>query len=349
MATRRLKKIGSFNLGGQYQKGGISVLENKYLVLPPEFLTSNMNILELETGMLPDVVMSIFKSFMCRLNYHNVSPVALKEFIIDISDAYLEVPYHNLHHATTVLHTTYILLEKCGLFEKMDPNVLFAILVAAFAHDVGHPGYNNQFEVNTFSQLAFRYNDMSVLEQHHCSVTFEFVRKNNLNAMLTPEEFKVFRKTVLNCILGTDMAHHKTMIEALEKRSDFNLSSIDEQIALGKIMLHAADIGNPIYSTDICEQLSRLVAQEFHWQIVKEKELGLPPFSTLDIECDISFFSSEIGFMTFVCKPYWNALAAIFSELADEARKIDVNLQVFSNRLEEIKRKNLEVVLDQYC
>lgn len=29
-------------------------------------------------------------------------------------------------------------------------------------HDVSHTGYTNQFEVNTFSKLATRYNDKSV-------------------------------------------------------------------------------------------------------------------------------------------------------------------------------------------
>lgn len=349
MATRKLKKIGSFKLESNSPKDEISVLENKYLLLPKEFLTSNLNILDLETGMLPDIIMMIFKIFISRTYFVKVSPLSLKEFIIDISDSYLEVPYHNLHHATAVLHTTYVLLDGCKLFNTMDSNIIFAVLIAALTHDVGHPGNNNQFEVNTFSELAFRYNDMSVLEQHHCSVTFEIIKKHNLHSLLTPDEFKTFRKTIVSCILGTDMSHHKAMTEALEKRSHFELSSIDDQIEIGKYVLHAADIGNPILMNHLCEQWSRLVAQEFHEQIIKEKLLGLPPFSSLDISCDVSFLTSEIGFITYVCKPYWSALNKKFSSLSDYVNRIDENLNIFKERLEKIKKENLKGVLDQYC
>lgn len=350
MATRRLSKTGSFNLGRQSPKDDISVLENKYITLPEELYTKDLNLLVLEACLLPNIIFAIFKKFIVTVDYQKVSPLALKEFLIDVCDAYLDVPYHNLHHATSVLHSTYILLSECDLFDKLNADILFGLLIAALAHDVGHPGNNNLFEVNTCSTLALRYNDLSVLEQHHCSIAFELIRKHNLNSLLSQQEFILFRKTIISCILATDMAHHKAMTELLatKKISGFDLSCLDEQVLLCKIILHAADIGNPIHTPELCEQWARLVSQEFHNQIVREKELAIKPFCSLDISCDISFFSSEIGYINFVCRPYWKAFVEVFPEMFPNLVRIDINLKTFIEKLEVAKSRNLELELEKY-
>ena len=49
-------------------------------------------------------------------------------------------------------------------------------MVGALVHDVGHPGLNNNYQIMTNSPLAVRYNDRSVLENHHCSLAFTLFR-----------------------------------------------------------------------------------------------------------------------------------------------------------------------------
>ena len=43
------------------------------------------------------------------------------------------------------------------------------LLVSTLVHDVDHNGLNNNFHINSQSPLALLYNDISVLENHHCS------------------------------------------------------------------------------------------------------------------------------------------------------------------------------------
>jgi hypothetical protein len=50
---------------------------------------------------------------------------------------------------------------------------VFALFVAALCHDMDHNGTNNTYHINTWSRLSLRYNDISVLEQHHASLTFK--------------------------------------------------------------------------------------------------------------------------------------------------------------------------------
>ena len=338
MATRRLTKTGSFNLGRQSPKNDLSILDNKHITLPDEIFTLQLNILEMEAWLLPSLVLKIFKTFLLRFDYQKVSPMALREFIIDICDAYLEVPYHNLHHATNVLHITYILLEKCDGFRIFNQDILFATLIAAFAHDVGHPGHNNLFEINSFSDLAIKYNDMSVLEQHHCSLAFELIKKHNLHSLWSREEFVVVRQTIVSCILGTDMAKHKEQTESLKSihLSVDGQMTTSQQITLCKLLLHAADIGNPILEPTMCEEWSRLVAQEFHNQGQKERQLGLVISTPFDIENELSFFSGEMKYIQFVCLPYWKALDEAFSGFNDELNMVVRNLNSYTQKHDQL-------------
>ena len=62
-------------------------------------------------------------------------------------------------------------------------------------HDVDHPGNNNDYEKNSKSHLALLYNDISILENHHVSVAFRMLDKDELNFFyeMQPKDFKVFR------------------------------------------------------------------------------------------------------------------------------------------------------------
>ena len=58
-----------------------------------------------------------------------------------------------------------------------------AAVIAALGHDVGHPGVNNRYLVNSSDYLAIRYNDISVLENMHASLTFSLMEGNNCNIL----------------------------------------------------------------------------------------------------------------------------------------------------------------------
>ena len=54
----------------------------------------------------------------------------------------------------------------------MSPFEVFTTLISGAAHDVNHPGTNNAFEVKKGSELAYFYNDTSVLENMHAAFFF---------------------------------------------------------------------------------------------------------------------------------------------------------------------------------
>lgn len=50
------------------------------------------------------------------------------------------------------------------------------MLLSCLGHDLDHTGRSNAFEVSKKSKLALRYNDESVLENHHVSLLFKILK-----------------------------------------------------------------------------------------------------------------------------------------------------------------------------
>ena len=67
------------------------------------------------------------------------------------------------------MQSTNHFLVKTGLMTHMPPVERFAVLFAAAAHDVAHPGTSNRFQIMAKSQVALCYNDRSVLENFHAA------------------------------------------------------------------------------------------------------------------------------------------------------------------------------------
>ncbi|VDP99286.1 unnamed protein product [Trichobilharzia regenti] len=72
--------------------------------------------------------------------------------------------------------------------------------------------------VNAGSWLALRYNDISPLENHHCVTAFEIISNptTNITSGLTQTESRHFRRSVIRCILSTDMAIHTECISQFQ-------------------------------------------------------------------------------------------------------------------------------------
>ncbi|EIM21914.1 HD-domain/PDEase-like protein [Wallemia mellicola] len=113
--------------------------------------------------------------------------------------------YHNYTHAIDVLQATYsflVLLQvappisnlnshepwqrsQTGLASTLlsDWDVL-SLLISAIGHDVGHPGLNNTFMNNAQTPLSEIYQSKSVLENMHCFLLVQLLRKHNLGFLI---------------------------------------------------------------------------------------------------------------------------------------------------------------------
>lgn len=178
-------------------------------------------------------------------------------------------PYHNNIHAADVLQTLFSLLRMGGDKYLNAPLETFSIICAAACHDMGHPGRNNNYQVNAKSDLAIIYNDSSVLESMHAARAYRLIMAAptdaNLNILagLQQSQQEAFRSIFCKAILATDMSHHFSMLAGL--RSKIASHGLEDpskfcQVVDGRnissvllFILHAADISNPAKGAPVFE------------------------------------------------------------------------------------------------
>jgi hypothetical protein len=124
------------------------------------------------------------------------------------------------------------------------------LIISSMVHDTDHPGVNNLYLVSTRDRLALRYNDKSVLENHHIAMAFNTMLKSKETCIyenFSNDQFKQYREYMIDLVLATDNANHNTFIVDLKGREacqDFDPKGTDKKLILS-VIIHLADISNP--------------------------------------------------------------------------------------------------------
>ena len=103
----------------------------------------------------------------------------------------------------------------------MDPCDVLSLLLAASIHDFDHPGYTNNFLIQTGHDLAILYNDRSVLESHHVASAWKLMISNpkfEFLSGLEPEVLTKIRISTIELVLSTDLAKHFQIIDQWKER-----------------------------------------------------------------------------------------------------------------------------------
>jgi hypothetical protein len=158
---------------------------------------------------------------------------------------------------------------KGGFYNKakLDDIELASMLIGGACHDHEHPGFNNAYLVEARDDIAIKYNDISVLENHHVASTFALLKHDKYNIFKNFDKgnFKKMRSKMINCILATDMAKHFSELGKFKSRigaEDFDPAGTDKEICMNMVF-HLADISNPAKRFDICQKWTELLYVEF--------------------------------------------------------------------------------------
>lgn len=220
-------------------------------------------------------------------------------------------PYHSNVHAADMTNAVYFMFESCGLQERVhiSETSVTCMYLAALGHDVGHPGYNNNFLINFRHDYAITYSDRSVLENFHAAELIRLlsgqVKGVNFLGGLPEQQQKQERFWMTSLILNTDMSKLMQDLSALRMKissGTFAMEDVaDQQLVMGWLF-RSADIGHSAKPWSIHEAWSMRVVQEFHAQGDREIQLGLP-VSPLCDRTDFRLGKSQAGFLQFVCLP----------------------------------------------
>lgn len=317
-------------------------LVSQFIQIPENVDTINFDACFIdECFVLKNIAGYIFKRVLEQIKL-SIDESSLATFINSLCDHYNENHFHNFQHAINVLHMTYILLDKTKIIDKLNKMIVFATLISAISHDVDHPGNTNSYEINSMSKYARLYNDISVLENHHCSLTFDLLEQSELMKSIPISQFKEFRKTIITCILGTDMSKHT---EYLNKMKSFNFvvenPTSDEQLFLASCFVHFADLSNPIKSFIYSFEWSRRISTEFYEQTLKEDKEGLPSLSFMKVNDKVSMCINEINFITNISIPTWTEFTEKFTHIED-IKIIMENIHTTLSKWEDYKKKLLD-------
>jgi hypothetical protein len=258
----------------------------------------------------------VLKIFAPYLSHFEVDQSLFLNFVQTLKRKYNKNnnSFHNFKHGIAVAFSSnYFLKTVPHIEDNYTQAVQFAFVVASLGHDVGHTGRNNNYEINSRSKLALRYNDRSPLEQHHIAKLFSVIFKHNINIFesFSAESFNEIRHTIIECILATDMKVHFTLLSKFESIVNKNevVGCKDFKELVLCILIHAADISASTRKAPIATEWSKLVSVEFTNQYNLETEQSLPVTAYFkDLHIPLNFYKSECGFLNFIVKPLYVAL-----------------------------------------
>lgn len=246
----------------------------------------------------------------------NLNEKTVHRYLYIVGNDYENTPYHNALHGADVMQTMCAsLVTSKPLLDALSSESVFAVLIAAAVHDVGHFGRTNNFLINTHHRLAMVYNDQSVLENYHVARAMELMQQKNCNILESfseENERKKIRKILIHCVLHTDMAKHMGSLRALDTdllhAGGVVAAKPDQHVRCLGLLLHCCDVGNPAKEWSIYREWTDRVMQEFNAEYNEETELHIP-HGFFDPKKPLHDF--QIGFVNFVVKKLYESVNKI--------------------------------------
>lgn len=268
--------------------------------------------------------------FWSNMNEFNIDLTKMQRFVLAISENYQDNPFHTFFHAFSVCQMIFTISELNNRFEAyLQPFENLALLISGLGHDLNHPGVTNIFMINSRHQLAVRYNDISVLENHHAATLIRFLELPGCDIFsnLSPADQTKMRKIIIPTVLATDMAKHNFVMERFHSCiRDYNLDNAEHRQSFMDLVLHAADVGNPVLKFELATVWSLRIIQEFNEQVWKEEQKGIPVSEFMRIGSDINKIKrNQIGFIDMIIHPLWQLLSNHVQGLEKYLQSIEDN------------------------
>ncbi len=175
----------------------------------------------------------------------------------------------------------------------------------------------------------------------------------NIFAALDDSLYREVRRIIIATVLHTDMSHHFKMVSQMEVFYELHSEGIaantrrvkrgimvdciykkeeDCQFLLN-VILHAADISNPVKPLDNYGKWSYRVIKEFFEQGDAERELGMTVSPMMD-SATVNLAMSQINFIEFVVAPLYAVFGRLFPETSTTLARLVNNRMHYQALLE---------------
>ncbi|OMJ76066.1 hypothetical protein SteCoe_24672 [Stentor coeruleus] len=276
---------------------------------------------------LRECLLHIFWDHMSRFD---IDLVKMQRFFMAVCENYQDNPFHSFYHAFSVCQMIFTISEKNNKLERfLLPMENFALFLSGLGHDLNHPGVTNVFMINSRHTLAVRYNDISVLENHHAATLIHFLELSGCDILssMSPADQTHMRKIIIPTVLATDMAKHNFVMEHfISCMREFNKDNGEHRQSFLDIILHACDVGNPVMKFELATVWSLKIIQEFNEQVWKEEQKSIPVSEFMRIGSDINKIKrNQIGFIDMFIHPLWMLLGNHVEGLEEYLESIENN------------------------
>ncbi|KAG8523577.1 Cone cGMP-specific 3',5'-cyclic phosphodiesterase subunit alpha' [Galemys pyrenaicus] len=250
----------------------------------------------------------------------------LTRWMYTVRKGYRSVTYHNWRHGFNVGQTMFTLLMTGKLKKYYTDLEAFAMLAAAFCHDIDHRGTNNLYQMKSTSPLA-KLHGSSILERHHLEYSKTLLQDESLNIFqnLNKRQFETVIHLFEIAIIATDLALYfkkRTMfqkiVDACEKmeteQEAIKYVTIDptkKEIVMA-MMMTACDLSAITKPWEV----ALLVANEFWEQGDLERTvLQQQPIPMMDRNKKDELPKLQVGFIDFVCSFVYKEFSRFHKEV----------------------------------
>jgi hypothetical protein len=306
---------------------------------PTNLLSSTFSFTNLNDDEIFEIVVEIFQS-LDLINHLNINKFIFINLLITIRKSYNPVPYHNWIHAVNVVQFVFIVINKAHVNTYLNEHEIFALLIAAVAHDIDHDGRNNTFHRKTQTILAqLATPSLPPLELHHASLIMNIIKLRCPTMFMTwsSAEIRTFETFVISSILATDMEQHRGLIDQFKlMKSEFDESKENHRLMLCQIILKCADLSNVARRFEEAKDMTERLMEEYFEQGDIENELGLDISPMCDRHKCVPIPVGQIGFYNFVAGPLISELCSFFDGLTDIDHQYHSNLSMWLSLKERL-------------
>ncbi|KAK1881723.1 Cone cGMP-specific 3'5'-cyclic phosphodiesterase subunit alpha' [Dissostichus eleginoides] len=254
----------------------------------------------------------------------------LTKWMYTVRKGYRSITYHNWRHGFNVGHTMFCLLQTGKLRKYYSDLDAFAMVAAAFCHDIDHRGTNNLYQTKSQHPLA-KLHGSSIMERHHLEYSKTLMGDETLNIFcnLQKRQFENVQHLFDVCIIATDLALYfkkRTMFQNIVNATE---PMPDEKEAINYIsnnptrkeiimamMMTGCDLSAICKPWEVQSKVALMVAAEFWEQGDLERSvLDQQPIPMMDRNCSEQLGKMQCGFIDFVCSFVYKEFSRFHKEI----------------------------------
>ncbi|XP_071987225.1 cone cGMP-specific 3',5'-cyclic phosphodiesterase subunit alpha' isoform X2 [Engystomops pustulosus] len=264
------------------------------------------------------------------LDKFKVPAEVMTKWMYTVRKGYRDITYHNWRHGFNVGQTMFTLLMTGKLKKYYSDLEAFAMVAAAFCHDIDHRGTNNLYQMKSAAPLA-KLHGSSILERHHLEFSKTLLEDESLNIFqnLNKRQFENVIHLFEVAIIATDLALYfkkRTMFQKIVDAAE-QMKSEEEVIKyiitdqtkkeiIMAMMMTGCDLSAITKPWEVQSKVALMVANEFWEQGDLERTvLQQQPIPMMDRNKAEELPKLQVGFIDFVCTFVYKEFSRFHKEI----------------------------------